>query len=484
MVEQCTDFLRVKDTGRIKSLYLRVLNSLPIMKILFLTKFLVILALSSALSQAQPLNKEVVFAEIARHINRSQPRAIVSDYFKIADVSMLIKTTQDHCAGVVIDREYLASSSFMEWITSNFGRAYILATEFRFEAPKPSILGLYQPRGWTGIAQSIGSVYELKYAGYIILADEVNSQNISTIFHESLHCFAAAIGRTDLDNDEYDGPGFYSDTFLKILKKLATNEKKLDEIVSKLSKGEVQTSELDYFWKVHSKVRNDFFTRIDVTTFGIPLEKAMQVSGDLHKEMGGKSDWEGYEKHVKRLIKEAEERGKLIANSGPSIKNGEPLKISYLQCPEFSNNYELRQSSSLGGPALIPGEVEVGGTLNKVHTARCSYAIRGREYLSFSYTIEWMESSDGLHHWCDREVGYSQMYTETKGNWRGPYWAHFSFGDVRDQVFAHNKIVATITVKQYEKRFISRYFSWSEFEKTFDGIFSQLEQHALPCEKK
>ncbi len=450
----------------------------------FITLMLFGIAYSCAFCQVAYQDKDQVFLEIYKHIKASESNGIARDYFKIADAQMFYEKTKTHCNGVVVDRGYLASSELVEGMKRVCDHAYKMLSEWEISEINPGILGLYQPSGWTGIAQAIGSSYEMKYNGYLILADEVGKSNMSTVFHEAIHCFAEATGRTDLDEDKYDGPGFYSDTFLKIIKKLSSNEKHLQDITTELSMGHDQSVELKLFWSRHENARKDFFKRTDVTTFGIPLEKVMQVSGDLHKVMGGMADWDGYEGHINRLIDEAGERGKLASKTEPIILKGEELKISSIQCPVFSNSYELRSSQSFGEEVKLPGQVDVYGTLNKTHSASCKYAVRGREFLSFSIEVHWMESSDGLHNWCNREVGNSSFSTKYNDVWRGPYTPIFPFGVTADQIYAHQEVIAKIVITQYEKGFIRSYLGWSEIIEHFEDLFNQVTPHALPCEKK
>lgn len=431
--------------------------------------------------QEKTLDKDRVFLELYKHVKAARPHAIVSDYFVVADLNLFYNTTKDYCSGVVIDREYLANSSLVDMFKTNLSRAYVLATEWKLEEHNPPIRGLYQPRGWTGFSQSLATVYEQKYNGYIILAEDIGPDNITTFFHEAIHCFAQAKGLGNLDEDQYDGPSFHSDNFLKSLNDLAAHEERLKPILEALGSGTNQDAELEKFWKRFELMHKDYFDRSNVTTFGVDLAEALKYSSQLHEAMGGKADWVGYELHLRRLIDEARARGDLAGGGGPTTHNGQPLKIGLLQCPTYSSSYELRTWTQ-DGETLQPGQVIVSHGSDKEHYTRCYYAVRGREYLAFGYEISWMEVPSELHNWCDREVGYTSMATKVNDLWRGPYTPHFNFGVTPDKSYAHRTKVATIKVKEFEKNFVRTYFGWSHLESTFEDIFKQIEPHAIPCE--
>jgi len=213
-------------------------------------------------------------------IEQSERSGLSSRYFSIAEKERFLGTVNQWLAGVAEDSEYLRYLVSIKDYPESF-----------FWRPKLTLEGFTQPKGWTGLAQAIGSTQSYKYNGFIIL-NNFQPQNPTTPFHEAIHAFAYAVGAGELDNDHHGGPEFISAGFRSTLSILRKRDGDFCRILDAYAQRRDVSNEAARLNRSLDAVERIYRNQAS----------APQVE-QLLRLMGGRVDWRGYREHINRDLR-------------------------------------------------------------------------------------------------------------------------------------------------------------------------------------
>jgi len=222
--------------------------------------------------------KHLYMQSVRFAIEQMEREGLSADHLVLADKEMFLTAVDGWLEGVAQDPGYLRHLDVLPWFAS------------WWKAQQLTMEGFTQPKGWTGVAQSLPTPQEIGYNGFIVLAD-FQPQDPVTPFHEAIHAFTFAIDGGDIDLDAYGGPEFLSKGYRDLLRRAEEYDQRFCSIVQAYADGDDPAADVDLLTR-----GIDVVERLYDNAF-----EAKQVE-ELLEAMGGKADWEGYRMAVQEGI--------------------------------------------------------------------------------------------------------------------------------------------------------------------------------------